>query len=156
MDMLLRRLSGGQLVAADDETAERIQRIKAGAVLRGDFKKMRNPQFFRKWWALVGLAYDMWTERLQPQEYRGLHVMPNKDRFRKDLIILAGYYDATYNIKGEVRLEAKSISFDSMEEDEFEGLYSKTIDVIIHRILPNAGYNERTLRAAVNEIMEFA
>ena len=156
MDMLLRRLPGGQLIAADDDTAQRIQKLKAGAVLRGDFKKMRNPAFFRKWWVLIGFAYDIWTERLEPQKYRGLDVLPNKDRFRKDITILAGYFDATYNIKGEVRVEAKSISFDNMEQDEFEGLYSETINVILKHVIPNAGYNERTMRALVDEAMAFA
>ena len=153
---MLRRLDGGSLVPADDETAERIRKLPKGTMLHGKFVKVRNPKFLRKAFALVNIAFDMWTERFEPQMYKGVPVLPNKERFRKDLTILAGYYDATYNIRGELRLEAKSWSMDNMEEEEFEALYSAMIDAILRSILPNAGLSERSLRAAVDEILNFA
>lgn len=62
-------------------------------------------------------------------------VAKKRERFRKDLIILAGFYEPTVNIRSEVRLEAKSISFAVMDEIEFERLYNATVDVILRRIL---------------------
>ena len=55
----------------------------------------------------------------------------NSDRLRKDLIIEAGFYDEWTDLQGVVQREAKSISFGSMKEDEFQDLYSRVIDVIV-------------------------
>jgi hypothetical protein len=41
-------------------------------------------------------------------------VQKNFDQFRKDLTILAGYYESTINLRGEVRLIAKSLNFSAM------------------------------------------
>ena len=46
-------------------------------------------------------------------------VLKNFDRFRKDLTVLSGFYNATYTFRGDVRLEPKSLSFGSMCEEEF-------------------------------------
>jgi len=76
------------------------------------------------------------------------------EQFRKDLIILSGHYNAYYRLDGSVRIEAKSISFGSMNEDTFEELYSSTIDVVLKRILHH--YTREDLENVVREAMRFA
>ena len=81
-------------------------------------------------------------------------VQKNAERFRKDITILAGYHEMTYRLNGDVRVEAKSISFGSMQEDEFEKLYSACIDVIINKVCTQ--YTEYELRKQVEDlILEF-
>jgi hypothetical protein len=155
-ELIMIRQPGGALVPATDEDAEALQKIKAGAAVRVEVKQIRNYKFLQKWFTLAHYAFDIWAETVPPQEYKGQPVQASFDRFRKDLIILAGYFDAVYNARGEVRVEAKSISFGSMGEDEFETLYSKTIDVILAKILGGTGMTEDQLRGHVDNVLRYS
>jgi hypothetical protein len=140
------------LVPHDEAAAEFIQKMKVGALMHADFKKVRNYQFHKKYFALVSFAFDQWEPR-GGLTYQGQPVAKNKERFRKDVAILAGFFESTVNLKGEVRLEAKSISFAQMDEIQFEALYSATIDVILSRILTK--YTRDDLEAVVEQLLRF-
>lgn len=150
------RQPGGALIPATDEDAEALRKVKAGAAVRVEVKQIRNYKFLQKWFTLAKYAFDIWSDRVPAQEYKGQPVRPSFDRFRKDLIILTGNFDATYNARGEVRLEAKSISFASMGEDDFEKLYSETINVILAKILGGTGMTEEKLRNHVDNVLAYA
>lgn len=150
------RQPGGALIPATDEDAEALRKVKAGAAVRVEVKQIRNYKFLQKWFTLAKYAFDIWSETVPPQEYKGQPVKPSFDRFRKDLIILGGRFDAVYNARGEVRVEAKSISFANMSEDEFERLYSDTIDVILQKILGGTGMTEEKLRNHVENVLAYA
>lgn len=154
MELLLTKTLQGFAPFSDDER-EKLRRIKIGATVRCEITQARNGAFFRKWWALAKIGFDRWAETAQTQEYKGRAVMPDFDRFRRDLTILCGLYRPVYNVRGEVRLEAESLKWSQMSEERFEELYSKTIDVILQQIIPNAGYDEATLRKAVDAVLEF-
>lgn len=142
------------LVPLDDDEAEKMRRFKNGAVVRSDFKAMRNGGFFRKWWALVKMAFDLSSERMQPMMHKGVEVKPCYERFRKDVTILAGHYTPVFNALGEVRLEADSLRWSEMSEEEFDKLYSDTIDCILQKILPHIKREE--LDRAVRLTLGFA
>jgi hypothetical protein len=154
-EILMIRQPGGSLIPATDEDAEALRKIKAGEAVRVDVKKIRNYKFLQKFFTLAKFAFDIWADTIPPQEYKGVEVRPNFDRFRKDLIILGGRFDAVYNARGEVRVEAKSISFASMSEEEFEKLYSDTIDVILQKILTSSSMTEEQLRGHVEEVLRY-
>jgi len=82
-------------------------------------------------------------------------VVPEKsfDRFRKDLIIMSGRYDAVYRVDGSVRIEAKSISFASMNEEEFKELWNATTTVILEKVLTN--YTSDDLKEVVLKLEQF-
>ena len=155
-ELVMIRQPGGALVPATDEDAEALRKIKAGAAVRVDVKQIRNYKFLQKWFTLAKYAFDLWVERVPPKEYKGQPVKPSFDRFRKDLVILAGHYDATFNARGEIRLEAKSISFANMAEDEFEKLYSDTIDVVLQKILTGTKLTEDQLRNHVEAVLAYS
>ena len=157
-DLLLTKTPHGSLIPFSDADAEKLKRFKVGKPIRVTAQEMRNGAFFRKWWALAKTAYDLWTETMPVpvQQYKGMDVLPDFDRFRRDLVILAGFYRAVYNARGEVRLEAESLKWSSMTEERFDELYSKTIDVILRSILPNRGLTEEGLREWADRVMEFA
>ena len=152
------KVPGGHLVPASDADKELIDKIKTGQVLKFKFSRMRNYQFFRKWWALINFAFDYWEppEISADSESKWMkHVTPEKniDRFRKDVTILAGYHEAYYRVDGSVRIEAKSIAFGNMKEDEFEKLYSATIDVVLKHICVQ--YTEDQLNSMVDQTLAF-
>lgn len=140
------------LVPYDEAAATFIAKMKSGELAHTDLKRVRNYKFHKKYFALVSFAFDQW----EPQDgltYLGMPVMKNKERFRKDVAILAGFFETTVNLKGEVRLEAKSISFAQMDEIEFEALYSNTINVILSRILTS--YTRADLNEVVEQLLRF-
>jgi hypothetical protein len=155
-EVVLMKMPGGVLAPYDEEATEWMQSIKVGRPVRCRAVKIRSWEFHKKFFALRDFAYDIWVETVPPVVYKGIEVRPNKERFRKDLIILAGYYEATYNIKGEMRLEAKSMSFDAMDQDEFERLFSSCINVILSTILTNRpDLTDAKIRQHVDTVMHF-
>lgn len=74
-DLALVRSANG-LVGATDADRELISKLKYGATVHGDFKKMRNAKFHGKFFALLALAFDYWEPvggLIPRQELRGIH-----------------------------------------------------------------------------------
>jgi hypothetical protein len=122
------------LVPGRDEDAEWLGKKKQGATILGDFHEMRNGAYFRKWWSLVKYAFDQWSETCEPEDYKGLPVQPNFDRFRKDVTILAGFRIATWNIRGELRVEAESLKWSKMSEERFGQLFEATLQALTQSV----------------------
>ena len=155
MNLTLVKNLAGHLAPASEEDRAEMAKLKLGGIVECQITRKRNPAFHRKMMALFTVAYEAWTETPLTIEYKGQRVMPNMTRFRKDLTVLAGYYEPVYNLRGELRLEATSISFAAMDEDEFERLFSATIQVVLTRILGAQGYTEDSLRKHVERVLAF-
>lgn len=134
------------------DAQEEHSRQKVGQYSHGKFRKVRDSVKHRKFFALLNVAFDWW----EPGEINSKYGKPEKnfDQFRHDLTILAGYYDTVVRVDGSVRIIPKSISFAKMDNDEFEALYSRVIDVIIQRIIPNSSRED--IENMVLEAMKFA
>lgn len=151
MKIVLQRMPGGWANASDE--AEDLHRnTKIGHLIHADFKRIRNPLFHRKFFALLRLAFDAW----EPGEITSRYGVPEKnfDRFRKDLIILSGRYHVVVRLDGSTVIEPESISFANMSQDEFEKVYSSVIDVIISKI-PALGDSREEIDSIVNKILDF-
>lgn len=155
VEMILTKAANGTLMPTGPGEAEELAKIKVGAAVRCSLVRMRNPIFHRKWFALAGYAYEMWRDTMPTVKHKGEAVQPNFERFRKDLTILAGFYDTVFNVHGELRLEAQSISFSNMDGEVFEKLYSATINAILQKILTRQGLTEEKLRNYVDQVMSF-
>ena len=151
MMLALMKTPLGQMVPADDESTELVATLKTGDVVRADFAKQRNYKFHRKMFAMLKVGFDHWEPATQ--EHNGLPVQKSFERFRKDCIIAAGYYEPVVALNGEVRAEAHSISFAKMDEAEFEKLYSAVADVLLQRVLKN--YTRADLDRVVEHIISF-
>lgn len=145
----------GAFVPATEDDAELARRFRVGAVQRVQVSEMRNGKFFRKWWVLAKFAFDLWKDRQPIEEYHGIPVLPDFERFRRDLTIMAGFFRPVWNARGELRVEAESLAWASMPPERFEQLYGATINAILLKILPDAGLTEDSLRATVDELMRF-
>lgn len=157
MDAVLVRTSMG-LIPADDATRAWLGKIKLGSVVHVHARQARNGAFFRKWWALVNLGYSYWSEAVQTLEYKGERVLPEFERFRKDVTILCGFYHSVVNLKGEVRIEPDSLKWASMTEETFAELYEATIRVLLRRVFNGnlcPTWTEEQLRSVAEQILEF-
>ena len=155
MEVVLQRAPNGALIPVDDEQAEKLSKIKAGVAVRAEIVQIRNYEFHKKFFSLISMLFDIWEETVPETEYRGVVVRANKTRFRKDLIILTGRFDATYNVRGEVRLEAHSISFGRMSQETFEQLFSDIIDVALKKVLNRPDLTEASIREHVDRILRY-
>ena len=151
MEITLAKAANGCLVPVDQQAIEAIAKLKLGQGVKATIKRVRNLGHHRKMMALLNLAFDAWEPA--ELEYKGQKVEKSFDSFRSDVIILAGYGEATYNFRGEIRVRAKSMAFANMSQDEFEGLYSKVIDVILTKILTN--YKRDDLDNVLNQVLSF-
>ena len=81
----------------------------------------RNYEFHKKVMALINIGFE------NQEKYN------NFDHYRKTVIMKAGYYDAIEMDKGTVYWP-QSISFASMDQDTFEKLFNKLLDVVAKQL----------------------
>jgi hypothetical protein len=104
---------------AHNSDYEMAKKIPINEPIVYEWTKVRNYEFHKKFFALMKLVYE------------NQEVYDNMESMRKDLIINAGYYDSRFDFKGVEVIEAKSISFASMDNNEFQELYNSVINVIV-------------------------
>lgn len=133
---------------------QRVRKMEAGELVEIDVSFPRNPRFHRKYFALLRVGFDAWQPDRKRFRYRGREVRKSFDAFREEVTVLAGYYVQTFKIDGTFKLEAQSIAFGSMDEDEFEALYSAVVNVLLSNVLARYA-NRDELDAVIERIMEF-
>lgn len=139
---------GGVFVPADERDLPRLGRFRNGGMYVIDVKTSRNPQFHKKVFAFFNFCFEFWCA-----DRAGLENMDEAaqfDRFRKDLTILSGYYEQTVRLNGDIRTEARSLSFSNMEQDEFEQCYSALINAAIKYI-----FNGTKDQNIINQLYSF-
>ena len=154
MEVFVTKSLSGSLMPAWPSEVGKLEELSRGRVFKAVLTQPRNLPFHRKGFALFKVAFDLWSETLEAQEFRGREVRPEFERFRKDLTIMAGFFRPVFNAKGEVRVEAESLSFASMTEERFGQVYSALLDVILQKVLRNV--NRDDLEAAVERVIAFA
>jgi hypothetical protein len=133
---------------------KRITKFEAGECIQIDVVQPRNSKFHRKFFALLDVGFESWDPERKHKSYRGMPVAKNKEQFREDVTIMAGYYEQTFDLRGNLKLKAKSISFAKMEQEEFEELYSAVATVLLEQVLSN--YKDRAeLDSVVEQIIGF-
>ena len=148
--LYLRKLYNS-FVPVDQASMDAMEEMTMNSEYQCVFTKPRNLDFHKKLFALIDVAYQAFD--LGDIKHKGVIVEKNRERFRKDLTIRAGFYYPVFNLDGDLRLEAKSISFAKMDEEEFARLYSKFVDVILQKVLTN--YTKSDLDDQVNKILGF-
>ena len=143
----------GRAAPFGDNAVKAWGRVKSGDLVEMDWHKIRNPKFHRKFFALLNFAFDHWEAPKGFETEISVTPQKNFEQFREDAIILAGFYEVYWRLDGTFRTKAKSISFASMEEDEFEELYNKVINVILAKVLVN--YDREELDRVVDELINF-
>ena len=126
--------AGGNLTPADDFSAEKLLKFKTGGQYTVDIKRTRNPVFHQKMFVFFKFCFDHWAGGHEFQDES-----TQFDSFRKQLTITAGYYDQVFNLnKTDFTLEARSLSFGNMEQEEFEQCYHSIIQAAMTSIFKTA------------------
>ncbi len=124
---------GDSLVPFDDDSQDWLRLKNDRQYFECDISTPRNVAFNRKFFALLNVAFPYW----EPESLDTKHGKAEKnfEQFRKDLIIIAGYWDLVPRLIGDPIVIAKSISFAKMDNEEFTVFYDKVLSVIIQRVL---------------------
>jgi hypothetical protein len=120
MEIYLRNTINGLIPLYPSDFDEK-RKLKLGQDYKANITNPRNYEFHKKFFALVNIGHENTSLEMPFNTYR------------KYIIQKAGYFKTYATHKG-VMIEADSISFSSMTQDEFEELYSRVIDVIIKDI----------------------
>jgi hypothetical protein len=120
---------GGVFIPADDTEHEKTTKFKNNEMYEIEIKLSRNPKFLRKVFAFFNFCFAHWSSHNIFMDDAA-----QKEYFRKDLTIKAGYYTSSYNFKGELSVTAESLSFASMSQERFEQVYSALINAALVHI----------------------
>ena len=115
---------------------ELIKSIPLDTPLVFDFKKIRNPDFHRKGFALFNLGFQNTKEPIT-----------SLTSYRKFALKEAGHVDIIPTSKGDLVLP-KSLAFDKMDETEFKEVYNDVLNFVIRDI----GATEEDIQ---NNLMSF-
>lgn len=123
----------------DEQAEQYLSKIGFAEPVVCTVRRPRNPEFHRKFFSLLQLVYE------NQERYN------NFERFRKEIVMRAGFYEEHVHLTGKVSYVAKSLAFDSMDETEFSALYDKCCSVIIEHFWPDISQHQ--LEEAVLDYM---
>lgn len=134
----------------------RVVRAEPGELFTLETIFPRNYEFHKKFFVLLTVGFDAWVPDRKRYAYRGMVIQKNFDRFREQVLILAGYYDQVFSLSGDrMEMVAKSISFAKMDDLEFDTLYQSVVTVLLEKVLTTYKGREE-LDAVVQRILGFA
>ena len=120
MKLIVKKTYLGLLPASRGEFDKlELAKLVDGELYEVDIKKKRNIKFHRKFFALINLCFE------NQEHYK--HV----DDLRKELVIDSGFFREVVTHHGEVKKEALSLSFASMDEIQFEDVYNKVLTEVM-------------------------
>lgn len=122
---------------------EEASKFAIGEMIEVEAKKVRNPKFHRKFFALLNFIFEN-------QSY-----FQNFEEMRKCLTMMAGFYTTFISLKGEVLYVPKSIAFANMDELEFADLYFKVIDIAIQHPKLLNGSTKEEIEEQVDAVLAF-
>jgi hypothetical protein len=120
MELFLRNTLTGLIPLYPSDQDEK-KRLKLGQDYKAKLTLPRNLAFHKKFFALFNIAYQNTSLNMSEKAYRHY------------LTIKAGYFTAYQTPKG-IFYEPDSISFDNMDQAEFEVYYQRFLDVVIKEI----------------------
>ena len=139
------RKADGSFLPAYDSDYEVMKRVKTGKAIRVSWVQPRNYRNHCRFMAMLNLTISEMSDDISDR-YRNMNYL------RKSVLISTGYCDIIETIEGDVQLQAKSMSFGAMKEDEFNELYKLVVNYILKFFLP--GLDHRTLEMNLKLFIE--
>jgi len=138
MTKIMLKKSFGHLVPANECDMVAFNKLKMDSVGEWEMVKpnKRNSKFSEKFHVMMHIAYEAWEPSVVT--HKDEIAQKDYDTFRRDIAILVGHRKGPLvNMRNEVRYEAKSISFNNMNQEKFEKFYNKCCNYVLTKILYN-------------------
>ena len=130
----------GRFSPSDARSAELLEGLPRGKVMRASVTQPRNVNHHRQFFALLGAIF--------PHQ----ELYPTTDDLLDGIKLAVGHTKEARNAEtGEVMQAPASINFGAMDQDQFEQFYDRAVDLICRKIIP--GLNRADLEREVNEIL---
>ncbi len=120
MNFNLIKQQDGSFIPAYPSDWEKAKKFKVGEEYNYSHKKIRNPKYHRKYFAMMRMLFD--NQDLIDDSYI----------FRKYMEMKAGWYTVT-QIGDKEMILPKSINFEKMDEDEFQDLFGRVQQVAFEK-----------------------
>ena len=112
------------LIPMYDEDLEEKKKLKIGEIYQAEIKLVRNIDFHKKYFALLNCAWSLQSEARQIK-------FKTFELFRKSVQLAAGHCEVIYSHSHKDFIEIpKSISFEKVDNAEFEEIYKSVRNVI--------------------------
>lgn len=108
---------GNTAIPADSRSLGFLQARKEGVAFIADTNGARNAKQLALWWCLCKLVCD--TEDL-----------PSDEKVSDDLKVSLGHCDTYIHRNGSEYIKPRSIAFESMSQEDFNGLFQGAVRVI--------------------------
>lgn len=132
---LLMRKSLGDLTPADEHAEAAMRRLKDGAHVSVEMIRQRNPQFHKKYWALLKLVFD---NRNDEREL----LYPSIEDLHAAVKICAGLRTRIELPDGTVGFRAGSIAWNKLSEDDFAAFFTRVCNLVSRYFLPGIADKE--------------
>lgn len=114
---------GIYFIPATDEDQKRSLKIGQGELVEVEFKKNRNYEFHKKFFALINIGF------------KNQDTFDFIDLYRKYVLIAIGHCDMIVMDDGRVNYSPKSISYDEVpDNNEFEVIYNNAVTFIANKL----------------------
>ena len=113
------KTADGKLIPSSEKSIKIFNKVNIGSEILVDYKAKRNTQFHKKGFALLNLVFQNQDRYI------------NLEDLRTEFKLKAGLYSTHITTKGKLIYIPKSMSFSELDENEFEELYSKFIDIAL-------------------------
>lgn len=157
--ILVKTQAGLRGMTPEDENARlafhrMVEQLGDGEIVKLKHTAPRLGWKHRKFFAMLNVGFEHWEPVRKRKTYKGRPIEKNFDQFREDVTILAGFYEQTFDLKTHrMTLKAKSISYDRMEQTEFDKLYNAVANVLLNDVLSN--YTRADLDRVVEQLLHF-
>ena len=111
----------GRITPLYNEDHKAFTKLKRNTSYQFEVVRRRNPAFHRMAFALLNIGFENQEQ------------INSFDHYRKLTVMRAGFYDTVETDRGTVYFP-RSLSFGSMDEDEFKECYDRILDVIADQL----------------------
>ena len=113
--------AGEHMCPADEESFERLKKLKQHHYYSVTVKMYRNYKFHKKYFSMLNLAFHNQDE------------FDSFEWFRENTLIQIGHCETSFNREGKLLYKVKTISFSGCSELQFQELYDKTLTLLMKR-----------------------
>lgn len=153
-EFALIKLPGGMFRPANEIDLERANKIKNGRYVTAEIKQVRNPEFHAKFMKLMSLGYEYWEP--PEMELNGIKSVKSFNKYRYDVMCMAGFCKVVVGFSGKATLEAESVSFASMDDTRFQEVYKAVFDVLWRTVLEHVqGMTPEVVENTVNQLLSY-
>lgn len=150
MKVTMVKNAGEILSPASELESERLKRFANGNVYEIDIKggELRNRGFHGKVFLFMSWCFEYWKAENTQAEF--MCEVAQFEFFRNKLTELAGYYDWVVDLQGNMVIKVRSLSYDSMSQEEFEQFNIAMTNATIKNV-----FNNTTDENILNKLYSF-